>query len=323
MDIARLALATVDGIGIGRFRALERWRAPSEIAGVGNVTEIAYGAGVSIALATRVMERFAETAKIERQWNALARNGVQAVFFDDSDYPERLKRIKDAPAALLVKGNASVLERRGIGVVGTRAPSGEGERVAGWIGRMTASLGWNVVSGLAYGVDAAAHRGALSREGGDVTVAVLGCGLLSVYPKDHFPLSERIAERGAVVSERLWGVVRAPWLVRRNRLISGLSVAVVVVECGERDGAMHTARFAAEQNRHIAVWDWGGSSVESSGTRLLSGAGAPSLDAERFVQWLGERSQANAFATYPPALFEALESEALAREIASEIRRSQ
>lgn len=309
MDIARLALATVEGIGVGRLRALERWRAPDEIAGVTNVTELVYGGGISVSLATRIMARFAELPMIERQWSVLARNGIRAVFFDEPEYPERLKRIKDVPPVLFIRGGSDVLERRGIGVVGTRSPSVEGERVASWVGQVAVSLGWNVVSGLAYGVDAAAHRGAFSSSEDGVTVAVLGCGLLSVYPKEHVPLADKITERGALVSERMWGEVRAAWLVRRNRLISGLSDAVILVQCDERDGAMHTARFAAEQHRPIAVWNWNVSPVESSGTRLLSANGVPSLDADSFALWLDEQSRAGAFVTYPPTLFETMEIE--------------
>jgi len=309
VEIARLALATVEGIGIRRIRALERWRAPDEIAQVENVTELVYGGGVSLSLATRVMARFAERKKIEQQWNALSRNGVRAIFFDDADYPARLKRIKDAPPVLFVKGDAAILERRGIGVVGTRSPSPEGSETAAWIGEMAASLGWNVVSGLAYGIDAAAHRGALSVAEGGTTVAVLGCGLLSVYPEAHVPLAAEIAERGALVSEQMWGEVRAAWLVRRNRLISGLSDGVLLVECAERDGAMHTARFANEQGRPLAVWKWEVLSSESSGTRRLSAHGVPSVERGSFARWLSGLSEASAFVTYPPTLFEGAEGD--------------
>lgn len=304
VEIARLALATVEGMRIRRFRALERWRPPDEIAKVENITELVYGAGISLSLARRVMAQMSDLTLLERQWNRVRQGGVQAIFFDDPRYPERLKRFGDSPPVLFVKGRVEVLERRGIAVVGTRSPSREGETIAEWIGQVASSVGWNVVSGLAYGVDAAAHRGALSVKEGGVTVAVLGSGLLSVYPREHRSLAEKITEEGALVSERMWGEVRAAWLVQRNRLISGLSDVVLIVEGEENDGSMHTARFAVKQSLPLAVWDWRELSSRSSGTRWLSAHGIPSLNRESFFEWLIEHQT---FPIYPPTFFEALE----------------
>lgn len=308
VEVARLALATVEGIRIRRFRALERWRPPNEIATVENITELVYGAGVSLSLARRVMARMSELALLERQWDRLTRHGVKAVFFDDPRYPERLKRLGDAPPVLFVKGRVEILERRGIAVVGTRSPSREGEEIATWIGRAAASLGWNVVSGLAYGIDAAAHRGALSVKERGVTVAALGCGLLSVYPREHRSLAEKLTKEGALVSEHMWGEVKAAWLVQRNRLISGLSDVVLIIEGEENDGSMHTARFAVKQHRPLAVWDWEELSSLSSGTRWLGIHGVPSLNRESFFEWLTEHQES---ITYPSTLFEALEKRTL------------
>jgi len=179
-------------------------------------------------------------------WRGLADCGARAVPWDAPGYPERLRRLADAPPLLFVQGDASVLARRAVAVVGARAASAYGRRIATDIGGELARAGLVVVSGLAHGIDACAHVGAL--EAGGDTVAVQGRGLDGVYPRSHRGLAARIREAGALIGEFAPGVPpRAAHFPLRNRIISALAEAVVVVEARVRIGSLVTARHAADQ----------------------------------------------------------------------------
>ena len=176
--------------------------------------------------------------------------GVTALAFGGPGYPGRLKEIPDPPVVLWCRGAPHVLEGPAVAIVGSRAGSPYAREVASQLGAELAARGVVVVSGLARGVDAAAHRGALTA--GGPTVAVLGSGLDVVYPPEHGPLLEAIATDGVSVSELEPGVPPLAFhFPRRNRIISGLSLAVVVVEASERSGSLITARCAAEQGREV------------------------------------------------------------------------
>jgi DNA processing protein len=178
------------------------------------------------------------------------KRGIQSVVFDDAAYPQALREIAEPPPVLWVKGQAALLARTAVAVVGSRAGSPYAISVAERLAADLAGSGVVVVSGLARGVDSAAHRGALSNEG--ATVAVLGCGVDIVYPSENGALMGEIAGSGAIVSELLPGTVPQPvFFPRRNRIISGLAKAVVVVEAGEKSGSLITARFALEQGRDV------------------------------------------------------------------------
>jgi DNA processing protein len=180
-----------------------------------------------------------------------ARLGVAIVGVDDADYPALLRRTFDAPPVLYVRGRLADGEpAAAVAVVGARAATPAGTALAAAMARDLARWGATVVSGLARGIDTAAHAGAL--EGGGRTVAVLGCGLDRVYPKENTRLASRIAATGAVVSEFGFGTPPLPeHFPRRNRVIAGWSRAVVVVEAAERSGALNTARWAAEEGRDV------------------------------------------------------------------------
>jgi DNA processing protein len=187
----------------------------------------------------------------ESEWAQVAAQGAILLSFGCADYPERLKEIYDPPPVLWVRGDARLLSRPAIAVVGTRHPSPYGSGVAEMISRDLAARRLLIVSGMARGIDSCAHRGALSAR--MPTVAVWGTGIDVVYPKENKKLAEEIlALGGAIVSELPMGTFPAPQnFPRRNRILSGLSVAVLVVEAGENSGTRVTARCAAEQNRDL------------------------------------------------------------------------
>jgi len=190
-------------------------------------------------------------AAAEQEWAAVAAQGATIVTYGCGDYPERLKEIYDPPPVLWVRGDARLLARPAIAVVGTRHPSPYGTGVAEMLSRDLAARRLLVISGMARGIDSCAHRGALAAR--MPTVAVWGTGIDVVYPKENKKLAEDIlAAGGAIVSELPTGTFPAPQnFPRRNRILSGLSVAVLVVEAGENSGTRVTARCASEQNRDL------------------------------------------------------------------------
>ena len=202
--------------------------------------------------------------------------GADVLVLDDGTYPALLGQIADPPVTLYVRGDwAACFESPCVGVVGSRRCSTYGQNVATMLARDLAARGVCVVSGLARGIDAAAHRGAL--EAGGRTVAVLGTGVDEVYPRDHRKLAEEIlAQGGALVSQF---PLRTPPLPEnfpyRNRIISGLSLGVVLVEAAENSGSLITARLAMEQNREVYAVPGNITSRNSFGTNyLIKGAGA-------------------------------------------------
>jgi DNA processing protein len=202
--------------------------------------------------------------------------GGDILVLDDGVYPSSLREIYDPPLVLYVKGAWSeCLERPCIAMVGSRRCSTYGQNAALMLSRELAQRGVTIISGLARGIDAAAHRGAL--EAGGKTVAVMGTGLDQIYPRDHKKLSEEILERGgAIVTQFPLGTPPVsenfPY---RNRVISGLSLGVVVVEAAENSGSLITARLAMEQNREVFAVPGNITSRNSFGTNyLIKGAGA-------------------------------------------------
>ena len=209
---------------------------------------------------------------------ALGRRGIRHVPITAAEYPARLRRIFDPPFGLFgigaVPGALAALESGpAIAIVGSRRPSAAGRRLASALAADLAARGAVVVSGLARGIDAAAHEGAL--EAGGVTVAVLGSAVDRIHPRRHVGLAERIQQGGAVISEYWPGTDPAPWrFPARNRIVAGLCDAVVVVEAASRSGALITADFAMENGTPVlAVPGWPGSAL-SAGCNALIRAGA-------------------------------------------------
>lgn len=187
----------------------------------------------------------------EEEWAHVAAQGATVVSYTCEEYPERLREIYDPPPVLWVRGDVKLLSRPSIAVVGTRHPTPYGTGIAEMLSRDLAARRLLIVSGMARGIDSCAHKGALAAR--MPTVAVWGTGIDVVYPKENKKLTEEIlATGGAIVSEVPMGTFPAPQnFPRRNRILSGLSVAVLVVEAGENSGTRVTARCAAEQNRDL------------------------------------------------------------------------
>lgn len=188
--------------------------------------------------------------QMDARWQAVQRLGLDLVCWDDPDYPETLRHIPDPPLLLYLRGDRQTLNRTQLAMVGSRHATREGLDNARRFAGALASQGLCITSGLALGVDAAAHVGAL--EAGGWTLAVLAGGLDQVYPSQHRRLADQIAAQGALISEIPPGVQpRAGHFPRRNRLISGLSRGVLVVEASVQSGSLITARCALEQGREV------------------------------------------------------------------------
>jgi DNA processing protein len=186
----------------------------------------------------------------EAEFAAIAELGCALLAKGEVGYPGRLAEIADPPPLLIVRGRAELLERAAVAVVGARNASANGRMFAHALARELAETGLVVVSGLARGIDTAAHEGALAA--GAPTLAVIASGADVAYPSDNAALMEQIAQSGAIVSERPLGAVpQARHFPRRNRLISGLSLGVVIVEAAPQSGSLITARLAAEQGREV------------------------------------------------------------------------
>lgn len=226
--------------------------------------------------------------KLERNFELLSNDGIAVVSFFDENFPKSLKNIFDPPLALYVRGNIEA-EFFAIGFVGSRKATPYGKIATNILVRPLASKRITIISGLAYGIDAEAHRATLSVLG--KTIAVLGGGIdeATLYPRSHRELAkEIIAKGGAVVSEYPPKTQSLPSnFPERNRIISGLSKAIVVVEAGERSGALITARIALEQNREVFAVPGAITSELSKGTNRLIREGAqPVQSAEDLMESL-------------------------------------
>lgn len=226
----------------------------------------------------RAMESFLsvrQKADLAGEMERLRRLGVSAITLEDEGYPSSLRTVADPPPVLYVQGELVPEDELSVALVGTRRPTVYGRQAAELFARGLAENGVTVVSGLARGVDTFAHRAAL--EGGGRTLAVLGSGLDIIYPGENRKLASEIAERGAVISEFPLGTKPdGANFPRRNRIISGLSVATLVVEAGETSGALITAEFALEQGRDVLAVPGNIFSPASKGpNRLISDGARP------------------------------------------------
>jgi DNA processing protein len=267
-----LGLHLVPGVGRITFKKLvEYFGHPRHVmqATAGQLMRVS-GIGPKMAQA---ISGFQTARAVERELRAVQSSGCQIVTQIDAEYPALLKAIEDPPPVLYVKGDLGDPLALGIAVVGSRRPSIYGKVVAEQLARGLAECGVTVVSGLARGIDSVAQFTTL--ESGGRTLAILGCGLAHMYPPENHRLAERISHQGAVVSE--FPMTTKPDRLNfplRNRTISGLSLGTVVVEAGERSGALITAQWALEQGREVFAVPGNVTAPTSRGTNRLIKMGA-------------------------------------------------
>lgn len=271
-----LALALTPGLGPTKSRKLAEHFGGPEGVFRASLTELE-GSGIQ-AVSAQSLATGKSAERARQEMARAAELGVTIVSVDDPSYPPRLKEIYDPPLALYVRGNVELLTSPGIAMVGTRHPTPYGIGMAERLGCDLAAQGLVIISGMARGVDTASHRGAISAKG--KTLAVFGTGVDVIYPKENSRLSEQIlALGGALMSEFALGTFAAPQnFPIRNRIISGMSLGVVVVEAAEYSGTRITARCALEQNRDVFAVpgnvtnknSWGPNTLIKQGAKLVA-----------------------------------------------------
>jgi DNA processing protein len=275
------AAAGVDACRLARraggVRALLR-AAPDRLAALG--APAGFAAALESLTAARAREARAR----------MAAAGIAVVAASEANYPDALRQLPDPPLALFVRGDglAGADGARALAIVGSRRPTSFGARLARELGRFAASRGVAVVSGLATGIDAAAHEGALDGHGAP-PIAVLGAGIDVAYPRANAGLHERVAAAGAVVSEYPPGTPPARWrFPARNRIVAALAGATLVVEAQARSGALITADHALELGRDVMAVPGSPAMANSAGTNALLKAGAGLIEGpEDLAAWLG------------------------------------
>jgi len=274
--MAWMALTLTPGMGPTRI-----WKAMNRLGGAAQLFEASLteleGLGMPAQSAQFVFEGKAR-ATAEDEMKRVVEAGGTVLTPEDEAYPERLREIYDPPAVLWIRGDVTLLARPGIAVVGTRQPSPYGAGMAELLSRDLANRRMVILSGMARGVDTAAHKGAI--EAGGKTVAVWGTGIDVIYPKENKKLAESIvATGGTIVSEYPLGTFPAPQnFPIRNRILSGMSVGVLVIEAAEYSGTRITARCAMEQNRDVYAVPgnvtnknaWGPNTLIKQGAKLTA-----------------------------------------------------
>ena len=275
-----LALKSVPGIGNLLFKRLvERFNTP-EFVFKATSRDLCQVNGMTERLAAQIRHyRIPEWIDVEL--DLAARKGYRIITFSHADYPALLREIPDPPPFLYVCGDITG-SRHCISMVGSRNATDYGIQTTLRLSRDLATQGITVVSGMARGIDTAAHQGALACQG--LTVAVLGSGLEKIYPAENRELFHEIARHGAVISEfALHAEPEAHHFPIRNRIISGMSLGTVIVEATRRSGSLITARLAAEQNREVFAVPGSISSFKSTGTHTLIKQGAKLVEHARDV----------------------------------------
>ena len=278
-DGCAAALAGLPGMAPNRLRALLRDRSPEQA-----------WAAVLAGDEGEDWRRAASRVEVDEVAAAQASAGVQVHLVDGSSYPTALAEDPTAPAVLFSMGDIEAVRRPLVGIVGTRRCTHGGRETARQFGHDLAAAGVGVVSGLALGIDGAAHGGALSaRPAGRSPVAVVGCGLDVVYPKRHAELWRRMAEEGVILSEWPCGTRPQPWrFPARNRIIAALADVLVVVESHAAGGSMHTVEAADARGRTILAVPGPVRSPASAGTnRLLHEGNGPARDVDDVLAALG------------------------------------
>lgn len=246
---ALVALSLVPGIGPGRIRSLLSVFGSAVASLNASRKALASVPGIGPQTAGAVVG-FDDHAAVDDQIQRAEQEGISLLPAWGDRFPRLLREIYDPPAFLWVRGTLADQDEHCVAIVGTRRASDYGKRMAYTFANELASRGITIVSGLAYGIDAAAHKGALDADGR--TLAVLGSGADRIYPARHMQLAKRIVEQGAILSEYPLGAAPdAPNFPRRNRIVSGLALGTFIIEAYDKGGALITARLAIEQNREV------------------------------------------------------------------------
>lgn len=262
-----LALNSVNGVGPKTVRMLiSRFGSPKEILSA-SIIDISQMTRLNLPLAKRIIEAGEKLTKFEKLITLMSKSGIQVLCPDNREYPELLKNIDDSPPILYRKGRKLVQDKTTIAIVGTRSASNKGIKAACDMAERLAGKDIAIISGMARGIDTAAHKGAL--QAGGQTVAVLGSGLKMIYPRENCQLADNICINGSIVSEcHPNELVSGQRLIQRNRITSGLAQGVILVE--PRRGAMNTAKRAIGQKRHVFMYAPEGQEIPSSLSSAIS-----------------------------------------------------
>ena len=267
-----IALSSIDGIGCHTFKLLiDRFGSPEKVFKA-PLRELLKVEGVGKETANRI-KGFRSSPLIQKELSLLEQHRIRLITLKDDEYPVNLREIYDPPPYLYIKGGIDERDRLAIAIVGSRSSTPYGLGIARRMAMGLASHGITIVSGMARGIDSEAHRGAL--KAGGRTIAVLGSGIDIIYPGENKKLYEEISRKGAVISE--FPISTPPLsnnFPRRNRIISGLSTGVLVIEASLRSGSLITARLALEQGRDVFAVPGSITSSRSHGTNMLIKEGA-------------------------------------------------
>jgi len=279
-----VGLNMVKGIGSVRLRALLNFFGDAQTAWNAPVDGLK-AAGLNPRIIESLL-KIRHEVNLERVMTQLEDLGIQVITWQEETYPRRLKEINQPPPVLYLRGDLLPQDELAVAVVGTRRVSGYGRQVTEEIADLLGRKGVTVVSGLARGVDGIAHHAALQADGR--TIAVMGCGVDQIYPPEHRQLAAQVMAHGALISDYPPGTppdsINFP---PRNRIISGLAIATVIVEAGETSGALITATFAAEQGREVFAVPGNIYALQSKGTnRLIQQGARPLLDVGEILEVL-------------------------------------
>jgi DNA processing protein len=266
-------LSLVPGLGLGGYwRLIEHFHSPAEVLRASK-KDLLNVKGIQERQVSALFSSMDKHDRGEKELERLTALGGVALSFEDEGYPPLLRQLVDPPPVLYIQGRSGLLSSPGVAVVGSRAATSYGRKTAFNLGRNLAALSVTVISGLALGIDTESHLGALAAQGN--TVAILGCGLDVVYPRQNQTLYKQIAEHGALVTEYPLGTrpdgFRFP---ARNRIIAGLSQGVIVVEAAKKSGSLITAQMALDCGREVFAVPGQVDSCKSEGAHWLLQQGA-------------------------------------------------
>lgn len=284
--VSWLGLSSIPGVGRVTFRRLVRDLGSAERVLNAPDEELRETGGLSDKIIAEIRSlRWKENA--EGELEKAAAQGISIVTAEDTEFPESLRIIPDAPLFLYIRGSLAPADRNAVAVVGTRTPTQFGRSITRRMASELASEGVTVVSGMARGIDTQAHKGALAAPGR--TIAVLACGIDIAYPPENRDLMEEISRNGAVVTENPFGTQpESGYFPARNRIISGLSRGTVIIEAAEDSGSLITADYALKQGRKLFAIPGNISSPVSKGTNSLIKKGAQLVEtAADVLQGLG------------------------------------